>query len=156
MEKTQEQMDEEKKAQEEAEKAKGTRTEERIKSLIGDKTKAEEEATKAKEEAKAAKLELEFERAAGKFPALKEFRSEIEEKVKSGMSVEDATTVVLHAKGKLGEAKAPPPKGAGSGGSAGTVLPEGTGQDRDASKMSREELREELLKEQAKGNLFVT
>lgn len=135
-----------------------TKTEQRIKSLatkVADEARQKEEAQSKLEEAQNARLVAEkklefvtaFSEVSGKYQGANDFRTEIEDKVSKGYSVEDATVSVLNANGKLiptaeqGITVAPITAG---GGSAATALPNTA--ERPASELTREEMREELMK----------
>lgn len=62
---------------------------------------AEEEARKAKEERDIAVFENSFNQVSATYPLAKDFKDKIQEKVKAGYSVDDATIAVLQKEGKL-------------------------------------------------------
>lgn len=121
---------------------------ERIQELSG-KVKTEAEARQAAEErATAAERKAAFAEGYADIvatnPAAKEFKADIEAKVSTGMSVEDATFAVLGKAGKLGNVPAPAPASP-AGGSAPTTLPQGG--TKTVAEMSQAERREALEKE---------
>lgn len=134
------------------------KTENRIKSLaakVAEEARGKEEAqaktAEAEARALAAEKSLEFVNAfsevTSKYQGATEFRTEIEEKVSKGYSIEDATVSVLNANGKLipqVEGMTVAPITQAGGGSAPTVLPNSN--ERTAHEMSQDERREELLK----------
>lgn len=79
-------------------------------------------------------------------PVAKEFKTDIQAKVMSGMSVQDATFAVLGAAGKLGNVPAPSEVQNPAGGSATTQLP-ANGGAKTPSEMTQEERRAQLEKD---------
>lgn len=122
-------------------------------------SKERDELAKAKEQSDAerdsAKKEVEFyssfSDATDKYPAAKEYKDKIKEKVLSGYSVEDAAVAVLAKEGKLDAIKAVENP---AGGSA-TNLPM-TGESKSLGEMSREEKRAEVLKAMDKGDISLS
>lgn len=84
-------------------------------------------------------------------PAAKEHKEELLAKVRGGMTLEDATYVVLGKAGKLGAPKEPEPSPAG--GSASTTPAPAT---KSVAEMSREDKRSALQEAQKKGDLFLS
>lgn len=85
-------------------------------------------------------------------PAAKEFRADIEAKVMSGMTLEDAKFVVLGKAGKLGETPAEPVSPAG--GSAATALP--SQGEKSVQEMTQDERRAALLEAEQRGDIGVS
>lgn len=77
-------------------------------------------------------------------PAAKDHKDDILAKVKSGLTVQDATFAVLGAAGKLGGAKLPEPANP-AGGSAPTQLP--ASGSKPVAEMTQAERREKLSEE---------
>lgn len=120
-----------------------SRAEERITELS---VKVKEEATareaaekKAVEAEKKAQFAEQFVDIVGSNPSAKEFKADIQAKVLSGYSVEDATYAVLGKAGKLGSQIPTPPQVAG--GSATTTTPQtGAKEIKDMSQAERREI----------------
>ncbi|MDE2233387.1 MAG: hypothetical protein KGJ90_04735 [Patescibacteria group bacterium] len=98
---------------------------------------------------------LEFDNAfkgvESQYPAAKELKDKIRERVKAGLPVDEAAVVVLHSEGKLdtGEKIAHENEAMRSmGGSADTMAPLGS---KRVSDMTPDELRAALLEEERKG-----
>lgn len=81
-------------------------------------------------------------------PAAKEFKAEMEEKVLSGMSIEDAKFVVL---GKAGKLNQPVRADSPAGGSATTTVTQKT--DKSPKEMNSEELRNAVVEAATKGDI---
>ena len=119
-----------------------------------------DELVKAKQgleaERDAAKKEVEFyssfSDATDKYPAAKEFKDKIKEKVLVGYSVEDATVAVLAKEGKLTTPSLQPENPAG--GSA-TTAP-ATNAAKPLNEMTREEKREEVIKATERGDISLS
>jgi hypothetical protein len=137
-----------------------SRKDKRIESLsekykLSEKEKAELETAKAEAEARAeaAKKEADFfkgfNQVASKYPDASEYQDKILEKVNSGYAIEDATTSILIAEGKYKPIAPPVDKGSAAGGSASTGIIDGV--EKTPDKMTREEMREQLLDLEAKG-----
>ncbi len=121
---------------------------ERIQELSG-KVKTEAEARQAAEErAIAAERKAAFAEGYADVvatnPAAKEFKSDIEAKVSTGMSVEDATFAVLGKAGKLGMPASPAPASPAGGSASTTISQTGT---KTVAEMTQAERREALEKE---------
>lgn len=124
-----------------------TRGEERI-TQLSEKVRLEAEAReKAEARATAAEKKAAFAEGYADMvatnPAAKEFKADIEAKVMTGYTVEDATFAVLGKAGKLG-ASAPTMQNP-AGGSASTVTPQSA--EKPVSEMSQEERRAQLAKD---------
>jgi hypothetical protein len=123
-------------------------------------SKERDELVKAKKtletERDSAKKEAEFYSAfsdtTDKYPAAKEYKNKIKEKVLGGYSVEDAAVAVLAKEGKLTMPQSP--KDNPAGGSA--TNPPATGESKPLSEMSREEKRTEVLKAIDRGDISFT
>lgn len=137
-------------------------SEKRIKDLSKKTREASEErdaaTAKATEaEAKAAEATRERDFYAGyadviaENPAARDHKDELLEKVKGGMSLEDAKYVVLGRAGKLGAPKEPEPSPAG-GSATTSAAPEA----KTVKEMSREDKRNALLDAQKKGDLYLS
>lgn len=77
-------------------------------------------------------------------PAAKEFKADIQTKVMSGYSLEDATFAVLGKAGKLNQPKIESQPAQFTGGSATTNLPQ-QGTEKSVGEMSQDERRAELI-----------
>ena len=108
---------------------------------------------KAEADAKIAKLEFEndFKDIVTQYPHASELRDKIQEKVNAGIPIRDAAITVLHGEGKLATRAEIEQAAAGEqtlGGSTDIQIPKGS---KRPEEMSAEELRAELVKEEAKG-----
>ena len=103
-----------------------------------------------------AKKEVEFysslSETTDKYPAAKEYKDKIKEKVLAGYTVEDATVSILAKEGKLGASQ--PVVDNPAGGSA-TNLPI-SGEPKPLNDMSREEKRGEVLKAMDRGDISLS
>ena len=103
-----------------------------------------------------AKKEVEFysslSETTDKYPAAKEYKDKIKEKVLAGYTVEDATVAVLAKEGKLSAGQ--PVVDNPAGGSA-TNLPI-SGEPKPLNDMSREEKRGEVLKAMDRGDISLS
>ena len=113
---------------------------------------------KAEADAKIAKLEFEsnFKDMVAEYPHAAEFKDKILEKVNAGISIKDATTIVLHGEGKLVTRSQIESDVAGErslGGSMDTPIPKGK---KPISEMTIEEQRAELVEQERIGNFGLT
>jgi hypothetical protein len=109
---------------------------------------------KADADAKIAALEFEngFNNAANKYPHAAEYKDRIQELVKGGKTVDEATVLVLHGEGKLQtrqDIETATTREMNMGGSADFQPPRG---QKRPEEMSQEELRTALIAEEQKGN----
>lgn len=128
------------------------RTESRIQDLLTklqDATKGSEEKDRIVEQLKKEKSSLEFDKSfrdvQEKFPYAKDYRTQIEEKVAAGMTLDDATTLILAKQGKLVDAetaKKATAEAKANGGSADTTI--ATGEKKAVKDMSQAEILSEL------------
>lgn len=129
------------------------RAEKRIKDLSSkvretseerDTLKAQAEAAEAAKIAAESKVEFlnSFSDVSAKYQGANDFRTEIEEKVQKGYSIEDATVSVLNAQGKLIPQVETVPLVPAAGGSAPITLPDGSA--KGAGEMTQAERREAL------------
>lgn len=135
----------------------------RISQLSGEVKSISEErdAAQAKADEAQAKIEAAERRASfaegfadiiSQNPEAKDFRTEIEEKVMGGMSMEDAKFAVLGKAGKLG-APAPEPESIVGGSAPVTVTVQGP---KTAESMTQEERRSALMEAEARGDISLT
>jgi len=108
---------------------------------------------KAESDKKIADLQFEndFNKVTNKYPNAPELKDKIKEKVDAGIPIEDASVIVLNAEGKLitrEEMIAAEAAHNSIGGSMDTQPPRGS---KRPEEMTTEELRNELIKEEAKG-----
>lgn len=87
-------------------------------------------------------------------PAAKDHKDDILTKVKSGMSVEDATYAVLGKAGKLNQVEQVDTQHI-AGGSAPITPPQGGG-NKTLAEMSRDEKRQALIEAQERGDIALT
>lgn len=87
-----------------------------------------------------------------KYPAAKEFKDKIKEKVLAGYSVEDAAVAILAKEGKL---EAPLPKKDNPAGGSATNPPM-TGEPKPLNEMTREEKREQVIKAMDRGDISLS
>lgn len=140
------------------------RTNERFTKLtekVGTEAKARAEAEKKFADADTARIAAEKERdfysnfadTTGQYPAAKEYKDAIKEKVLAGYTVEDATVSILAKEGKLTSYTPPAQKmDSPAGGSATTSMRNDS--DKSLGEMSKDEKRSELLRmEQESGGL---
>lgn len=139
------------------------KTEERIKNLSSKvREKAQEtqteregrEAAEARAETAEKRAEFleSFSDVSTKYPGATEFKTQIEERVQKGYSIEDAAVAVLASEGKFTPSQdVAPTTDSTIGGSAAT--PSLSGENRPFSEMSRDEKREKLLEADRNGEL---
>ncbi len=139
------------------------KTEERIKNLsskVRDASKERDEAKAAAEASEQARIAAEkkaeflesFSDVSSKYPGATEFKSQIEERVQKGYSIEDAAVAVLASEGKFTpqQQNIAPVTAGTMGGSAPVTV---TGDSRPYSDMSREEKRAALIEADSRGEL---
>ena len=116
--------------------------------------KAESAKRQAETEKEIADLKFEngFKDVVSKYPHASELKDKIQERVRAGMSIDEAAVVLLHGEGKLQTRQEIESQAAGAaslGGSADFQPPKGT---KKPEEMTTEELRAALVQEEAKGN----
>lgn len=136
-------------AQQRIQQLSGKVKEEAEKRAEADRLKAEAEAKAAEAEKKAAFAEG-FADIIATNPAAKDHKADIQAKVMSGYSIQDATYAVLGPLGKIAAA-APEPTPSPAGGSAGFVPPS-TG-TKSFTELSQEERRKAIEELAARGDL---
>lgn len=131
-------------------------TEKRIKALSGkveSASKERDEALLQKEAAeKRAAFAEHFVDIMGQYPAARDFKAQIQEKVMAGLTPSDATFAVLGAAGKLGGTPAPMTPMAGGSAPNAINMPA----TKAVTDMNREDLKNALLEAQRKGDLFLS
>ncbi len=125
---------------------------------VGLSEKARQEAEQKAQEAESAKQAAEKERdfystfadMTGQYPAAKEYKDAIKEKVLAGYTPEDATVSILAKEGKLGNYTPPAPRmESPAGGSSATAMRNDF--DKPLNEMTRDDKRSELLRMEQEG-----